>query len=129
MIYYSARLHMVSIVDDPDELRERSYVCDYPFVLFQAADDAAAFARALELGKEREIEYVNSDGNRVHWRLRAVEFIWKLGTEIDGIEVGSLMDVYQPDEELSVDTSFSPESIMPTYSDESHSKLDTSRDA
>lgn len=125
MIYYSARLHVVSIVDDPDKIRERSHVCDYPFVLFRAADDAAAFARALELGKKHDTEYVNADGNRVRWRLRAVECIWKLGTEIDGIEIGSIMDVYQPDKELDFDTRFSPEADMPIVSDESQSKVDS----
>ena len=122
MIYYSARLHVVSIVDDPVKIRERSHVCNYPFVLFRAADDEAAFARALELRKEYETEYVNSDGNRVRWRLRAVEFIWKLGTELDGIEIGSIMDVYQPEQELDFDTCFSPEVDMPIISDESQSK-------
>ena len=129
MNYYSARLHVVSIVDDPDQLQERSYLCDYPFVLFLATDDDAAFMRALELGKQRESEYMNADGQRVRWRLRAVEFIWKLGTEINGIEVGSILDEYRPDVALTFDTVFSPETEIPIVSDESYSHPDLNEDS
>ena len=129
MPYYAARLHVVSIVDAPDQFREASYVCDYPFVVFQASDDEAAFLRALELGKDHETEYLNSDGQRVFWRLRAVEHIWKLGEIFDGIEIGSIMDVYRPEEPLNIDTPFSPEKDVPLVSDESCSSMDARKES
>ena len=120
MPYYSARLHVVSIVNNMKRLEECEHICDYPFVVFEATDDDAAFQRALELGQDQETEYENSDGELVRWRLRAVEHIWKLGDEMSDKEIGSIMDVYRPDEPLDFDSPFSPKSELPMFSDESN---------
>ncbi len=117
MSYYSARLHVVSTVNNKEKLTESEHICDYPFIVFKAVDDVDAFQQALSLGRDQEHEYENSDGDLVRWRLRAVEHIWKLGDEIDGKEIGSIMDVYRPDEPLDFDSPFSPESETPIFSD------------
>ena len=121
MPYYSARLHVVSLVNNEKKLAESEYTCDYPFVVFDAVDDDSAFQRALSLGRDQETEYENGEGELVRWSLRAVEHIWRLGDDIEGREIGSIMDVYRPGEPLEFDSPFSPESESPIFSDESRS--------
>ena len=125
MSYYSARLHVICIVDDEPNKSLQEYTCDYPFVVFTAGNDDAAFRRALELGKEHETEYLNSDGNKVRWALKSVEHIWNLGDAIDGVEVGSIMGVYRPDAPIKFDVEFRPELETPIFSDESLSCRET----
>lgn len=67
--------------------------CD-TFVLsistFRAPDWEAAFRRALEIGREREDSYRNSDGALVQWRLVKVVTLDQLGDgDLDGREVYS----------------------------------------
>ena len=115
MSYYCARLHIVCIVDDPDHDRENGHTCDYPFVLFQAADAGTAFTRALELGRAKEHSYLNCNERTVRWALRAVEQIWYLGNELDGVEAGSILDVYRLETPLGIDAQFTPENELPVF--------------
>ena len=117
MPFFSARLHVICIVDaEGHEGNPPKYTCDYPFVLFEAADDDEAFNRAISLGKQQECRYQNSSGETVRWALRAVEEIWRLPDQLDGIEIGSILDVYQSDTRFSIDTMFEPERIKPQIS-------------
>ena len=116
MPYYSARLHVVCIVNNSKHHAEGKFTCDYPFVLFQASSFDEAFERALALGREQETVYENGDGDEVRWALNSVEEIYQLGEEIDGIEVGSLMDVYEPEASISFTSDLDPASKRPTYS-------------
>jgi len=116
MPYYSARLHVVCVVDDSQGKSEDEYICDYPFVIFRASSFESAFERALALGMEREQVYKNEKGEDVRWALNAVETIWELGDEIDGIAVGSIMDVYKPEEAIDTATDFKPASKLPQFS-------------
>ena len=119
MSYYSARLHIVCLVDDTNPYEEDSYISDYPIVIFKAMDFEDAFQKALRLGKDQEHQYKNGDGADVRWVLNAVEALYFLGDDLDGIEVGSVMDVYHPNSPLKFDQDFSPEIKPPSHNDNS----------
>ena len=129
MPYYSARLHVVCIVDDPKHHAEGKYTCDYPFVLLRANSSDEAFQRALALGREQETVYKNKSGKDVRWALNAVEEIYELGDEIDGIEVGSLMDVYEPGHSIGIGTDLDPGSKQPVYSSNVNNEARAEQDA
>lgn len=118
MDYFSARLQLVCIADNTEHQKQAKQMCDFPFFVFRAEDEETAFQSALELGRNQEHEYQNDQGELVRWRLRAVEQIWRLGQNIDGREIGSLLDVYFPETPLAIDHEFRPESKTPIYSDE-----------
>jgi hypothetical protein len=122
MLFYSARLHVVCIVDDPMAQTECEYVCDYPFILFRADSFEDAFKRALILGSEQETTYRNSDGNDVRWALNSVEEIYELGEDLDGLEIGSLMDIYRTEELLGFAKEFDPASKKPIFSSSVNTK-------
>lgn len=114
MPYFCARLFIVSIVDDPKP-RKRN-ICDYPFVLIKAKDYGEAFKRALVLGRQHETTYENSRGRTVRWAFVRVEEIKRLPRKLDGVEIGSLLDVLPNDEPLTVKKRFSPAKYKPIYS-------------
>ena len=76
MPFYSARLHVVCIVDSKEYQLEGKYTCDYQFILFRANSFEHAFERALALGHEQETFYKNEDDKDVRWALNAVEQIY-----------------------------------------------------
>ena len=115
MPFYSARLHVVCIVDSQEYQLEGKYTCDYQFILFRANSFEHAFERALALGHEQETFYKNEDDKDVRWALNAVEQIYELGNELDGLEVGSLLDVYMPESPISISSDLSPESKPPQW--------------
>jgi len=119
MSYYSAKLHVVCLVDDANTYEEYSYTSDYPIVIFKATDFEDAFQKALRLGKDQEHQYKNGNGADVRWALNAVEALYFLGDDIDGVEVGSMMDVYHPNSPLRFDQNFSPELKPPRHNDNS----------
>jgi hypothetical protein len=83
--WYSAMLNfVVAIEGEGDVHRSRSVI------VFRAKEDdfEAARARAIEIGRARETEYLNAEGERVQWALEEIETIDTLGNEItDGREV------------------------------------------
>lgn len=113
---YSARLQVVCIVDDPDRHAEDEPTCDCPFVRFRADSHEQAFERALARGREQETVCKNESGGDVRWALNAVEEIYELGEDIDGIEVGSLMGVHELEHRMGIETDFEPASKQPIYS-------------
>jgi hypothetical protein len=59
-------------------------------VMFRAVDFPDAFQHALSLGKAREEEYLNGDGERVRWRLTEIISIDQMPrANLDGVEVYS----------------------------------------
>jgi hypothetical protein len=111
MPYYCARLLIVCLVNDRKPRRKNT--CDYPFVLFRASNDNEAMKRALELGKEQETRYKNSKSQWVRWAFVSVQVIKILGRRLDGIEVGSLLDVYVSEKPIPFRKRFSPEKSTP----------------
>ena len=111
MPYYCARLLVVCLVDDGKPRKKN--ICDYPFVLIEATDYEQAFQRALLLGKQRETRYANDKGRPVRWAFVKVEEIKKLGAQLDGVEVGSLLDVLPAETPLPFGKRFQPRHSKP----------------
>ena len=114
MPYFCARLLVVVIVDNPKPRRRNT--CDYPFVLIKADSHEEAFKRALELGQGQETAYKNSRGKTVRWAFVRVEELKRLPRNLDGAEVGSLLDVLPSDELLFVKKRFRPAKHEPIFS-------------
>ena len=102
-------------MDTPEHDEDETYSCDYPFVVFRANSFEDAFEQALRLGREQETTYKNSKGEDVRWALNAVEQIYELGEDLDGIEVGSLMDSFRPDQPLEITSDLDPASKQPLF--------------
>jgi hypothetical protein len=117
MPYYSTRLHLICIVDNPDHHIEEGYICDYSFFLFWAEGSTQAFERAISLGREQETLYQNASGNNVRWALNAVEEIRCLGEKIDGVEVGSLLDIFRPNKLIPFTADLQPQLKQPVFED------------
>ncbi|MBU1536488.1 DUF4288 domain-containing protein [Myxococcota bacterium] len=113
MSWFSARLLIVSIVDDGEP--EDNCLCDYPFFVFQAMDEQEAIAKALQLGYEQEHTFRNEDGNDVRWAFAQIDQIWNLGDEIDGKEIGSLMDYWKPENPIMANHQFCPREAVPDF--------------
>jgi hypothetical protein len=113
MDYYSARLLIVCLVDD-GKPRKRN-TCDYPFVVFRARGYGHALQRALELGKQQETRYKNNKGQWVRWALVQVENVKHLGRTLDGVEVGSLLDVLRSDQPVHFGKRFHPKKSKVYY--------------
>ena len=113
MDYYSARLLIVCLVDD-GRPRKRN-TCDYPFVVFRAKGYKHAFQRALDLGKQQETRYKNGKGQWVRWAFVQVENVKHLGKTLDGLEIGSLLDVLRSDQPVPFRKRFHPKKSKVYY--------------
>lgn len=111
MCYFSARLLIVCLVDDGKSRKKNT--CDYPFFLIQAKDHEEAFQRALELGKKQETRYENDKGQAVRWAFVRVEEVKALPQCLNGVEVGSLLDVLVTEKRMPFKQSFSPKNHRP----------------
>ena len=126
MPYYSAKLHVVCLIDDSSQDDEKlGYLCDYSIVVFRADDFEKAWPRALELGYQQEQSYNNPDGKAVRWAFRGIEDIQELGDDLDGQEVGSVLDYYKPKTPLAFNTKFSPETHVPSWMTSPASETDS----
>jgi Domain of unknown function (DUF4288) len=114
MPYYCARLLVVCLEDSPKPSKRNLY--DYPFVVFRAANYSRAFKVALKLGKEQETRYKGSKGQSIRWAFVRVEEIKNLGQKLDGIEVGSILDMLRTKEALRFGKRFHPERSKPFFS-------------
>lgn len=84
--WYSAVLLLVAEVPG----RQADALCELSVRLVDAADEAAAWQRAAELGREAEHAYENGDGALVQWRFdRVVEL-----QQLDEAEAGDGMEVF-----------------------------------
>ncbi len=106
MTYFCARLLVVCLVND-GKLKMRN-TCDYPFIVFRARDYEHAFERALALGKQQESRYKNSKGQAVRWAFVQIENIKRIGRSLDGVEVGSLLDVLKRKRPIPFNKRFNP---------------------
>jgi len=106
--WFSAKLRYAILIE-PTGLHRYS---DSVFV-FKSTDFEAAFRRALQIGREQEEEYLNSDGNRVRWKLASVISLDGLQELIDGAEVYS-EPVPANGAEIPFDHQFRPEESTPT---------------
>ena len=112
MPYFCARLLFLSLVDDGRPISDCT--CEYSFFIVAADTFKDAFEEAVSVGNREQLDYLNCDGNQVRWVLKAVEELRELGTELSGIEVGSLFDRQRFDEPVSFDVTFDPTATKPT---------------
>lgn len=86
-------------------------------VVFRASSFDTAKRRALDLGHEKEVNYLNELQQHVSWRLTAVETLDMLGDEIsDGREVYSEPNDVGTSNPADYHREFSPELSEPTQS-------------
>jgi len=81
--------------------------------VFQAQDFDEAFARALEIGRRRQEEYRNANGQLVRWRLTEILSLDSVQDSIDGAEVHSEFEEYEPPRNIDFDATFHPEDAKP----------------
>jgi len=113
MDFYSARVLVICLVDDGKPRRRNT--CDYPFFVFRAKSREQAFERALALGKQQETRYKNHKGQWVRWAFVQIEVITRLGRRLDGVEIGSLLDVHRSKRPFSFAKRFYPEKSKVIY--------------
>jgi hypothetical protein len=114
MPLFCARLLVICRVNDGKP--KRRVTCDSPFVLLEAEDEEHAFARALELGKQQEAAYTNAKGQQVRWSFVRVEQVKQLQPQLDGQEVGSLLNLHTFDEPVQYKKRFNPRAHLPIFS-------------
>jgi hypothetical protein len=112
--WWSAKVRVLCLVENSDPTD--TCLQDETVVVFRADDEASAFERALALGRERELEYLNGDGDRVRWRLARVLKLTRVNADdLDGAEIHSELSWYD-DGNPAFDTRFAPEREEPERS-------------
>jgi Domain of unknown function (DUF4288) len=108
--WYSARIRLVCLIEG-----EGATIYQDSVVVMRAADFREAFQRALEVGRGREEEYLNADGELVRWRLKAVFSLDVIqADQLDGAEVYSEPVELEPGDRDPFDITYAPESSEPT---------------
>ena len=88
-------------------------MCDDSVIVFRARDREHAVARAFEIGRSHQTEYLNPMGQRVRWVLaRVVDVDW-IGRRVDGEEVASALGYQVSKQPLAFDHVFRPEDEPP----------------
>lgn len=111
MEFYCARLSLVVLIDDGRP--RKTHTWDEIVIVFRARDFDHAFARALEIGRSHETEYLNCDQHKVRWALVEVENLDWVGKRVDGAEVASRLRRRRSREAIPFDTQFHPEASKP----------------
>ena len=114
MKFFSARLSVVSLVDDGKT--GKTNLWDEVVFVFRAKDFDHAFNRALELGRAQETEYLNFKQQKVRWAFVKVETLDLLGKSIDGKEVSSCLNHRRSKAYIPFDGKFNPEDSQPSQS-------------
>ena len=114
MVYYSARLLFIILVDDGKAKKKNDY--DESVILFKARDFAHAFERALEIGKVQEKMYQNGKGQDVRWVLTEIINLDIIGRKLDAVEVSSKIHSRVTAEPISPKQRFRPERSKPNPS-------------
>lgn len=109
--WYSARLRFAILTDREGLERYFDSV-----MLLRAESRDAAFARALELGREREQHYRNEEGVGVQWRLASIMSLDQIAAQnLNGAEVlGTTVEADAFDRDaFQWDHAFKPELSVP----------------
>jgi hypothetical protein len=93
--WYAATLIIRIRVGDREQ---REWTCDEQIHILCAPDDEAAYEKALQLGKQEELSYLNSEGETVYWEFLGLEDLAEMwGSPTDGAEIRShLFDSRNP---------------------------------
>jgi hypothetical protein len=108
MKWYSSLLEFIVDIEDDGIVSANESL-----ILFLAHDYSEAQNRASELGIAREVDYVNSTGKKVSWRLKKIVTLDELDeTMEDGREVYSrLIEISPPD--ISTNSEYGPADSTP----------------
>lgn len=107
--WYAAKLRFVVLLETTgaEDGEDSTY-------LLRSDSFEAAFARALELGRAAETEYLGGTGERVRWRFKEVVTLDVLqAADLDGVEVHSQFTPLGDDERYGFDHEFQPEASQP----------------
>ncbi len=108
MRWFSSKLRFVVL----SEKKGAEYFSDST-ILFRAEDFDGAFRRALELGEEKQQEYVGGEGARIRWRLKEVLSLDVLPDDLDGAELHVESIDLPADEDFDFNATFAPEACHP----------------
>ncbi|MEC7523183.1 MAG: DUF4288 domain-containing protein [Myxococcota bacterium] len=107
--WFSSTVRRVCLVEG-----EGCVMANDSVLLFRASDFDEAFRRAVELGRALEEEYRNLAGQLVRWRLKEVLSLDSIRAEsLDGAEVHSSFEEFDPPHKLEMDEVFTPECSEP----------------
>lgn len=110
--WYSAQLRLVAVIEGigSDLYMDQVHV-------FLAADWRDAMARALEIGRGEEDEYVNANGHLLAWCFKEILTLDIIGPSIaDGAEIHSAFVDVPANEHVSAHATFEPEKSEPRNS-------------
>jgi hypothetical protein len=109
--WYAAKLRFVVLME-----KSGAEHAEDTIHLFRCDSFETALARAIELGRAAETEYLGGTGKRVRWRLKEILTLDVLqAANLDGIEVHSQLTPLAGDEHYDFDHVFQPEASQPGH--------------
>jgi len=109
--WYAAKLRFIVLLETTG-----SEHVDDSIYLLRSDSFEAAFARAIEIGRAAETEYVGGTGERVRRRLKEIVTLDVLqAADLDGVEIHSEFMLLGDDERYSFDHVFQPETSQPGH--------------
>lgn len=114
MDLYSARLVFVCLIDT-GKPRKRNLHDESTYV-FKARDFDDALKRAVAIGRDQEVAYLNCSGQKVKWVFQEVDSLDRVGKKVDGMEVTSRMFYRIAKKPVSFRQKFHPEKSEPYQS-------------
>jgi hypothetical protein len=114
MEFYSARLLFIVLVDDGRPRKTNLY--DESVVVFRARDLKEAQRKALKIGRDRETEGENLNGEKVRWAFVEIINLDWVGKKIDGKEVASYLHKRRSKKPVAFRRKFEPEGSEPSGS-------------
>jgi hypothetical protein len=109
--WYSAKLRFVVLLETTgaEDGEDSIY-------LLRSDSFEGAFARALEIGRKAEHEYLGGTGEQVRWRFKEIVTLDVLqAADLDGVEVHSELTPLGDDEHYDFDHVFEPEASRPHH--------------
>jgi hypothetical protein len=109
--WYSAKLRFVVLLETAGAVH-----CEDSIYLLRSDSVESAQARALEIGRRAEHEYLGATGEQVRWRFKEIATLDALQAEnLDGVEVHSEFTSLGDDEHYGFDHVFRPEASQPRH--------------
>jgi Domain of unknown function (DUF4288) len=111
-MWYSANIRLICLIEREGATRYMDSVFIYTSESYELA-----FAKAIQIGKNQEEEYVNGTGQRVLWRLKEIVSLDKLTFSSE-----EYTEVYSEPKEIEdgvfipFNSTFHPEQSLPTQS-------------
>lgn len=109
--WYAAKLRFVVLLETTGAEHGENSI-----FLMRSDSFDAAFARALQIGRRAEHEYLGATGEQVRWRLKEIVTLDVLqAADLDGVEVHSEFTPLGEDERYSFEHVFRPEASQPGH--------------